>query len=54
MLGRLLQLAGMVILPIGLWIGLVRGNVRMEVKLLAIGGCVYLIGYLLSRKQPDA
>jgi hypothetical protein len=50
LIGRFCQLMGMVILPIGLYIGLVRGDVRTEVKLLAIGGCLYLVGYLLAKK----
>lgn len=50
LLGRMCQLVGMVLLPIGLYIGMVRGEVRTEVKLLAIGGCVYLLGWLLAKK----
>lgn len=50
LVGRMCQLLGMVLLPIGLYIGMVRGDVRSEVKLLAIGGCIYLVGWLLARK----
>jgi len=48
--GRLFQLAGMIILPIGLYIGLVQDNVRLEVKLLAIGGFLFLLGWIMSRE----
>lgn len=41
---------GMVILPIALYVGMVRGDVRSEVKLLAIGGCIYLVGFVLAKK----
>ena len=50
LIGRMLQLAGMIILPIGLYIGLVRDNVRLEVQLLWIGGALFLVGWLLGRK----
>jgi hypothetical protein len=50
LIGRMLQLAGMIILPIGLYIGLVQDNVRLEVKLLWIGGALFLLGWLITRK----
>ena len=50
LVGRVCQLIGLAILPIGLYMGLVRGEVRSEVKLLAIGGCVFLVGWLLAKK----
>ncbi len=53
LLGRGLQLVGMAVLPIGLYIGMVRGDVRAEVRLLAIGGVLYLLGWLLSRKEDE-
>ncbi|HXI11358.1 MAG TPA: hypothetical protein VNM92_01765 [Thermoanaerobaculia bacterium] len=49
-IGRLFQLAGMIILPIGLYIGLVQDNVRLEVRLLAIGGFLFLLGWIMSRE----
>ena len=51
LLGRMLQLAGMIILPAGLCIGLVRDNVRLEVQLLWIGGAMFLLGWFISRKS---
>ncbi len=49
--GRLMQLAGMIILPIGLMYGLVLGEIRTEVKLLALGGFLYVLGWILARKK---
>ncbi len=48
-IGRMLQLAGLIILPIGLSYGLVQGEVRTEVKLLALGGFLFVLGRILSR-----
>lgn len=50
-LGRVLQFAGMIILPIGLSIGLFLGDVRMEVRYLAVGAFLFLLGRLISRKE---
>ena len=50
LLGRLLQLAGMVILPIGLLTGLLKGNIALEVKLLVIGGALFVVGWLLAKR----
>ncbi|HYK03619.1 MAG TPA: hypothetical protein VE974_17815 [Thermoanaerobaculia bacterium] len=50
LIGRLLQLAGMIILPIGLSYGLIAGEIRTEVKLLALGGFLFVLGWILSRK----
>lgn len=51
LLARLLQLAGLIILPIGLSIGLFGNNVALEVRLLFIGGATFVVGWLLSKKQ---
>jgi len=51
MIGRLFQLIGMIILPIGLLTGLLKDNVNMEVRLLFIGGAIFLIGWLLAKKS---
>jgi hypothetical protein len=51
LLGRLMQVAAMIILPIGLMYGLVYGEIRTEVKLLALGGFLFVLGWILSRKQ---
>ena len=49
-IGRLLQLIGMIILPIGLAYGLIKGNIRLEVQLLALGGFLFLLGWILARR----
>ncbi|HET7435625.1 MAG TPA: hypothetical protein VFN10_13030 [Thermoanaerobaculia bacterium] len=51
LLGRWLQVAGMIVLPIGLMYGLVRDDLRTEVRLLAIGGFIFLLGWILSRDK---
>jgi hypothetical protein len=51
LIGRLLQLAGLIILPIGLSYGLVYGEIRTEVKLLAVGGFLFVLGWILSRER---
>jgi hypothetical protein len=50
-LGRLLQLIGLIVLPIGLMYGLMRDEIRLEVRLLAIGGFVYVLGWILARDK---
>ncbi|HKS23603.1 MAG TPA: hypothetical protein VJZ76_12440 [Thermoanaerobaculia bacterium] len=50
-IGRLLQIAGLIILPIGFSYGMFHDNVQMEVRLLFIGGTVFVVGWLLSRKR---
>ncbi len=49
--GRLFQIVGMVLLPIGLSIGLFQKNVQLEVRLLFIGGAFFVVGWLMARKK---
>ena len=49
--GRFFQLVGLVILPIGLFIGLFRDDVTLEVRLLFVGGAFFLIGWLMARRK---
>jgi hypothetical protein len=51
LIGRLLQLTGLIVLPIGLSYGLLRDNIRVEVNLLAIGGFLFLLGWILARRK---
>jgi len=51
LIGRLLQLSGMIVLPIGLMYGFGRGDIRTEVRLLAIGGFLFVLGWILSRER---
>ena len=53
LLGRIMQVVGMTILPIALYVGMARNDVRSEVKLLAIGGAVYLIGWVLAKERKS-
>ena len=49
--GRLLQIAGMIVLPIGFSYGMFHDNIQMEVRLLFVGGALFVIGWLLSRRR---
>ena len=49
--GRFFQIVGMIILPIGLLMGLVRDNLTLEVRLLFIGGAFFLVGWLMARQR---
>ena len=53
LLGRLLQLIGLLLLPLGLMIGLFQNNIALEVRLLFIGGILFTIGWLLARKTES-
>lgn len=50
-LGRLFQLIGLIVLPIGLSYGLLKDNIRVEVQLLAVGGFLFVLGWILSRRH---
>ena len=50
LIGRFLQMVGMLLLPLGLMIGLFQDNIRLEVRLLFIGGFLFLLGWILARK----
>jgi hypothetical protein len=49
--GRLLQLSALILLPIALSYGLFKDDVRTEVKLLALGAFLFLLGRILSRER---
>ena len=51
LIGRLLQLSAMILLPIGLLYGLGRGDIATEVKLLAVGGFLFVLGWILAREK---
>lgn len=50
-IGRLLQMMAMIILPFGLLIGLVKNNIQLEVRLLGVGGVMFILGWLLAREK---
>ena len=49
--GRLFQLIGMIVLPIGLLYGLVRNQIDVEVRLLVIGGAFFVVGWLMAKRK---
>lgn len=49
-LGKFLELNGLVILTFGLIRGMRYGDVPGEVRMLAVGVAVFLLGYLLEKK----
>ena len=49
--GRIFQIVGMVLLPIGLSFGLFKNDVQLEVRLLFIGGAFFVIGWLMARRR---
>ncbi len=51
LLGRFFQILGMVLLPIGLSIGLFKDDVKLEVRLLFIGGAFFVVGWLMARRK---
>jgi hypothetical protein len=50
-IGRVLQIAAMVVLPIGFSYGMFHDNINMEVRLLFIGGAMFVLGWLLARRR---
>jgi hypothetical protein len=48
--GRALQMIGLVVTGVGLFLGLLGGNVRGELALLAIGASAFFSGRLLEKK----
>jgi len=51
LLGRLFQIIGLIILPIGLSIGLFQDNAQLEVRLLFVGAGFFVVGWLMARKR---
>lgn len=51
LVGRLLQLSALILLPIALSYGLFRDDVRTEVKLLAVGGFLFVLGRIIGREK---
>ena len=51
LVGRLCQLIGLILLPIGLMVGLFRDEVQLEVRMLFVGGAFFLAGWLMARKR---
>ena len=51
--GRFFQLVGLVILPVGLYLGLSKDNVALEARLLFIGGAFFIVGWLMARQKKS-
>lgn len=52
--GRALQLLGLVVTGVGFFLGLLAGNVRGELTLLAIGAAVFFSGRFLEKNGRGA
>jgi hypothetical protein len=48
-LGRAFELVGLVLVGFGLLVGLVRGDLRYEERMLFAGVPVFVVGWLLAR-----
>jgi uncharacterized membrane protein YhfC len=51
--GRFFQMVGLVMLPIGLYVGAAKNNVDAEVKMLFIGGAFFVVGWLMARRSSQ-
>jgi len=49
--GRVLQVIALLILPFGLGAGMLGNNIGLEVKLLWIGGALFVLGWILAKKE---
>ena len=49
--GRFFQIVAMILLPVGLYLGTMRDNVLLEVRLLFIGGAFFVTGWLMARQR---
>lgn len=47
---RALQLLGLVVTGVGFFTGVLGGNTRLELALLAIGAAVFFLGRALQKK----
>ncbi len=49
-IGRVLQYIALLLLPFGLGAGMLRNNIGLELKLLWIGGALFVIGWLMAKR----
>ena len=49
-LARALQLAGLLVVGYGFFVGLVEADIRRELLLTAVGGGVFLVGWLIQKR----
>ena len=52
LVGKFLELNGMVVLAVGLAWGLFGADVKGEIMMLGLGAVVFLAGYFLERRKP--
>jgi hypothetical protein len=50
-IARILQLTGLVVTGVGLWDGLLGGNVRGELAFLGIGAAIFFAGRWLQGRS---
>ncbi|MCY3767353.1 MAG: hypothetical protein OXH06_18200 [Gemmatimonadetes bacterium] len=50
MLARTLQLAGLIYMGYGLFVGLYEEDIGRELRLAIIGGLIFLAGWLLQKR----
>ncbi len=48
-IGRAFQLVGLTLVGMGLVVGLVKGDLRYEERMLFSGGAVFIVGWLFVR-----
>ena len=48
--GKLLELIGMIIVLVGFLYGIQFSLIRFELSALAIGGAVFVVGWLIEKK----
>jgi hypothetical protein len=51
--GRALQFVALLLLPFGLGAGLFGNNIPLEIRLLAIGGTLFVLGWLLTKSRAS-
>jgi len=49
--GRLFQMIGLLLLPIGLSIGVFRDDGQLEVRLMFLGAAFFVVGWLMARRK---
>jgi hypothetical protein len=50
---KALQAVGLILLPVGLAVGMVQGDTRTELVLLAVGGTVFVFGKYALEPRGD-
>ena len=53
-IGRFVQLIGLVLTGVGLFLGLLQGDIRGELVLLAVGSGIFFSGRLVEKKGGGA